>query len=67
MSELPKPIHPDLDREYLMQEALTRYSLLKSLNQSELNLDDQLFIENFEAAMVHLWGVNSDFSPHKHT
>jgi hypothetical protein len=36
--------------------ALTLYRQLKNLNQSELGLDDELFVENFEAAMHFMWG-----------
>ena len=59
MSELNNNIHPDEDRGDLRQKALTQYRLLKSLKQSELSLNDQLFIENFEVAMLHMWGVKN--------
>lgn len=59
MSELYNNIHPDEDREYLKQRALTQYRLLKSLKQSDLSLDDQIFLENFEVAMLHMWGVKN--------
>lgn len=59
MSELDNNIHPDEDREYLRQKALTQYRLLKSLKQSELSLDDKIFLENFEVAMLHMWGVKN--------
>jgi hypothetical protein len=39
--------HPELDRVSIQQEAVKRYILLKKLKQSELTLDDKLFIENF--------------------
>ncbi|HAA31154.1 MAG TPA: hypothetical protein DCE56_29865 [Cyanobacteria bacterium UBA8553] len=59
MSELDNPIHPNEDREHLRQKALTQYRLLKSLKKSELSLDDKIFIENFEVAMLHIWGVKN--------
>ncbi len=57
MSELNNNIHPDEDREYLRQRAIIQYRLLKSLKQSDLSLDDQVFLENFEVAMLQIWGV----------
>lgn len=48
--------HPEINRLYKRQEALTLYRHLKHLNQSELGLDDELFLENFEAAMHFMWG-----------
>lgn len=59
MSELNNNIHPDEDREYLRQRAVTQYRLLKSLKQSDLSLDDQIFLENFEVAMLQMWGVKN--------
>lgn len=54
MSRNYNTCHLELDRELLKQKSITRYIRLKKLNQSELNLDDQLFVENFETGL-HLW------------
>ena len=59
MSELYNNNHPDEDREHLRQKALKQYQLLKSLKKSELSLDEKIFIENFEVAMLHMWGVKN--------
>jgi hypothetical protein len=48
--------HPEIDRECRQQKAIARYRGLKSFKESELNLEDKLFLENFEAAMHYLWG-----------
>lgn len=42
--------YPEADRVYLQQEAVKKYILLKKLKQSELTLDDKLFIKNFQSA-----------------
>lgn len=47
--------HPEVEAECLRQKALIRYRCLKRLKKSELDLEDRLFFENFEAAMVYLW------------
>lgn len=47
----------ELDSEIQRQQAIARYRRLKSQEKSELQLDDQLFIDNFESAMHLLWGV----------
>jgi hypothetical protein len=47
---------PQPDREFFRQKALLRYRHIKSLKESERSLDDNLFLENFEAAMQSLWG-----------
>lgn len=49
--------YPKLDRVIQRQLALARYRQLKILHKSQLKLDDQLFIENFEAIMLLLWRV----------
>lgn len=59
MSESDNEIHLDIDREYLRQKALAQYRLLKSLKRSDLSLNDQLFLENFEVAMLHMWSVKN--------
>lgn len=48
--------HLEINRLSRRQEALTLYRQLKNLNQSDLGLDDELFVENFEAAMHFMWG-----------
>jgi hypothetical protein len=59
MSELDDKIHLDIDRESLRQKALAQYRLLKSLKRADLGLEDQLFMENFEVAMLQMWGVKT--------
>lgn len=44
-------VYPEADKLYLQQEAIKRYILLKKLKQSELTLDDKLFIKNFQSAL----------------
>lgn len=50
--------HPEIDRVYHRQKALIRYRRLKSFKfkKFELSLEEELFLENFEAAMRYLWG-----------
>lgn len=43
--------HQEIDREYQRQQSLTRYRRIRSLKKSELALDDERFLKNFEAAM----------------
>lgn len=43
--------------EIQRQLALARYRRLKILKKSELTLDDELFIENFETALRLWWNV----------
>jgi hypothetical protein len=57
MSRLHKNLHPNLDRDFLRQQALTRYKYLRSFKKSELSLDERLFLDNFEAAMLYMWDV----------
>jgi len=56
MSNSSDYLHPEIDRDYQRQKAFRRYRRLKSLEKSELSLDEQLFLENFEAAMYYRWG-----------
>lgn len=49
--------YPKIDRDIERQLALVRYRSLKFLKKSELTLDDELFIDNFEAAMRLWWNV----------
>ncbi|WP_335019806.1 hypothetical protein [Nostoc sp.] len=44
-------VYAEADKLYLQQEAIKRYILLKKLKQSELTLDDKLFIKNFQSAL----------------
>lgn len=44
-------VYPEANKLYLQQEAIKRYILLKKLKQSELTLDDKLFIKNFQSAL----------------
>lgn len=57
MSEASKNSHLEVDREHLRHQAFLRYQRLKNLSPSQLNSDDQLFLENFAAAMHYLWGI----------
>lgn len=50
-------LEPKIDREVNKQELIVRYRCLKRLKESELTLEDQLFLENFQIAMRILWGV----------
>lgn len=52
-----RDINQDIDRDIKRQESLARYRRLINLKKSELSLDDELFIENFEAGMHLWWGV----------
>jgi hypothetical protein len=45
--------HPDIDRYSLRQEAIRRYIMLKRLEKSELNIDDEIFLENFEVVISY--------------
>lgn len=59
MSKLHKNFPPELDKEFLRQQALTRYKHLKGFKLSELNIEERLFLENFEAAMLYMWNANN--------
>jgi hypothetical protein len=54
--ETDRDINQEIDRDIQRQEALARYRCLKYLKKSELSLDDQMFLDNFEAAMRLCWG-----------
>ncbi len=54
--ETGRDINQEIDRDIQKQEALARYRRLKCFKKSELSVDDQIFLENFEAAMRLLWG-----------
>lgn len=49
---LEKNEDTSIDKDYQMQRAMTRYRCIKSLNPSEVTLDEKLFIENFELLFV---------------
>ncbi len=55
--ETDRDTFTDIDREIQKQQAIARYRSLKNFKNSELNLDDKLFMENFEAAMRYMWRV----------
>jgi hypothetical protein len=48
---------PEIDREVDKQELIARYRCLKQLRKSDLTLEDQLFLENFQTAMRIFWGI----------
>ncbi len=48
---------PEIDREVNNQGLLVRYRRLKRLKESELTLEDQLFLENFHTAMRIFWRI----------
>jgi len=52
--ESDRNTYPKIGSDIERQLALARYRRLKSLKKSELTLDDELFMDNFEVA-VHLW------------
>ena len=54
-----RDIFTEIDREVKKQELIMRYRRLKRLKESDLTLEDQLFLENFKAAMRIFWGVTS--------
>jgi hypothetical protein len=54
--ERDRDSYPEIDRQIKRQKALAKYRCLKFLKKSELSLDDEMFLENFEAAMQILWG-----------
>ncbi|HEY9675320.1 MAG TPA: hypothetical protein V6D11_28015 [Waterburya sp.] len=55
--ESDRDAFPEIDREIQRQKALAKYRQLKNLKKSELCLDDEIFLENFEAAMQIMWGL----------
>jgi hypothetical protein len=52
--------HLDIDRDCLRQKAIKRYRILKRLKNSNLNIDDKIFMENFETVISYrcweFWG-----------
>jgi hypothetical protein len=47
--------HQEIDRDTQRQKMLIRYSHLKMCKKSELSIDEQIFVENFEIAMRLMW------------
>jgi hypothetical protein len=47
--------HQEIDRDTHRQRMLIRYSRLKMCKKSDLSIDEQIFIENFETAMRLMW------------
>jgi hypothetical protein len=47
---------PVIDRGKARQQAFARYRHIKNLEESERSVEDNLFLENFEAAMPYMWG-----------
>jgi hypothetical protein len=47
--------HQEIDRDTKRQKMLIRYSQLKLCKKSDLSIDEQIFVENFEAAMRLMW------------
>jgi hypothetical protein len=55
--EPDRAINQEIDRGIHTQLALARYRRLRGLKKSQLSLDDNIFIENFETAMLVWWNV----------
>jgi hypothetical protein len=47
--------HQEIGRDTQRQKMLIRYSRLKMCKKSDLSIDEQIFIENFETAMRLMW------------
>lgn len=47
--------HQEVDVILKKEETFARYRRIKNFGKHELSLDDQIFLENFEVAMRHLW------------
>ncbi len=47
--------HQEIDRDTQRQKMLIRYSRLKMCKKSDLSIDEQIFVENFETAMRLMW------------
>ena len=48
---------PKINREVKKQESIIRYLRLKRLKESDLTLEDKLFLKNFKTAICILWGL----------
>ena len=55
--EPDRALNQEIDRGVQTQKALARYRRLKFLEKSQLSLDDEMFIENFETALRLWWNV----------
>lgn len=55
--ESDRDAYPQMGSDIQRQLALARYRRVKFLEKSELTLDDELFLDNFEAAMRLWWNV----------
>jgi hypothetical protein len=55
--EKDREYFPKKDRDISRQQAFVRYLQLKRIKESERSVEDNLFIENFEAAMHYMWGL----------
>ena len=55
MEENQFPRHQEIDRDTQRQKMLIRYSRLKMCKKSDLSIDEQIFVENFETAMRLMW------------
>jgi hypothetical protein len=47
--------HQEIDRDTQRRKMLIRYSRLKMCKKSDLSIDEQIFVENFETAMRLMW------------
>ena len=57
-------VDPNIGRDIEIQLALARYRRLRLLKLSELTLEEKLFVENFETAMLLWWKVKfQPFNP----
>jgi len=65
MSRLFKNVPLEKDREYFhkkdrdifCQQSFVRYLQIKRIKESERSVEDNLFLENFEAARHYMWGL----------
>ncbi|HEY9299261.1 MAG TPA: hypothetical protein VIQ31_23455 [Phormidium sp.] len=55
--ESDRDAYPKIGSDIQRQLALARYRRVKFLKKSELTLDDELFMENFEVAVRLWWNV----------
>jgi hypothetical protein len=47
--------HQEIGRDTQRQKMLIKYSRLKMCKKSDLSIDEQIFVENFETAMRLMW------------
>lgn len=55
--EIDVDTYPEQERVVRRQLALLKFRRLKLLKKSELTLDEELFLENFEAATSLWWSL----------